>query len=158
MPLWLYHFFRGTSPQFPHFQALEQTDCISSSVTRIIICRLTCGVVLQHRVLAEGLVSPGDRNFLEVGRRWKVTAQDHRGKQHRSHFRVWNAHLDGEKLWQKQEELWNKMDDYQQQPQTLFTVILYSLTSLCITGLWRIWTDLLTLHVHAGVNALCCAI
>lgn len=42
---------------------------------------LTCGVVLQHRVLAKGLEPPGDQNILEVCRGGIVTPEDHRGKQ-----------------------------------------------------------------------------
>lgn len=41
-------------------------------------CRLVrCGVILQHRVLAEGLVPPGDQNILEVCRGRVVTTEDH---------------------------------------------------------------------------------
>lgn len=112
-----WNFFRRTGQNFPDLQPLQPTGWNYNSMTwfSISIRGLTCGVVLQHRVLAEGLVPPGDQNFQGVGRRWIVTAQDHRGKQHGAHLWVWNGHQDGQQLWQKQEG--NKMGDYLQQRQ-----------------------------------------
>lgn len=55
---------------------------------------LTCGVVLQHRVLAEWLVPPSDKNILEVCRGRVVTTQSHWGKQSRAALLLGYNHLD----------------------------------------------------------------
>lgn len=68
-----------------------------SLLCSVLLCGLsflTRGVVLQHRVLAEGLEPPGDQNILDVCRGAVVTAEDHRGKQSRAALLYGNNHLD----------------------------------------------------------------
>ena len=60
---------------------------------------LTCGVVLQDRVLAEGLEAPGDQDVLEVGGGGVVAAQDDGGEQHGAALRLGHDHLDASHLW-----------------------------------------------------------
>lgn len=54
---------------------------------------LTCGVVLQHRVLAERLEPPSNQNILEVCRGGVFTTQNHWGKQSCAALLLGNIHL-----------------------------------------------------------------
>lgn len=74
---------------------LEVFPCLTLFYTMLFsdVAHCTCGVVLQHRVLAEGLEPPGYQNILEVCWGGEVTAEDHWGKQSRAALLLGNNHL-----------------------------------------------------------------
>lgn len=69
---------------------------VLQSLWCVWVSSLTCGIILQHWVLAERLVSPGEYNILAGCRCTVVTAERNRSKQSRAALLLGNNHLNAD--------------------------------------------------------------